>query len=257
MGTSSIYGGPKDKNPLLPEDFEPEDKKLQKEIKHKPWQATKKSMSQIVTGSSSNYRGVIKNHIRASGGSTKMAESAISGRGATIRLGSFLNNVSSEGIIKTLQNLRIDSDGKNVDEILSELVNHISFKSDSKEDIVAKEATIEALMLLYEYIEVNDMDLSSLDSMNTELIDIVLVRFISSYIWGRMLNDLQKCFEKYSNNPERSFEIENDFKEYIRSSVEIELDNSKLSLSKFEINEVNESINELYQSCYTALGGLI
>jgi len=265
MGTSSIYDGPKDQNPLLPDDFDSSDniqendkeKKPQVELNQKPWQAAKKSMSQYVTGSSKDYKGVIKNHIRASGGSSKMAEASSAGRSSTIRLGNLLSSITRQGIHKTLQDLHIELTGKSAEELLSELVNVISFESDTKEEIVAKNATIEALMTLYEYIEKNNMDISSLDHMDDTLFNAVMCNYISAYIWGRVLKDLQKSFEKYSVNPVMSVEKETDFKEYIKNTVEIQLSKIRLSTIDFKDKNIRSIILDLYKDCYEVLEGLV
>jgi hypothetical protein len=268
MGTSSIYNGPKDKNPLLPEGFGDEYEESMnteeanennekgeemEEIPSGSWQETKKAMSQYITGSSSNKGKVLRNYVKASGGARASAKQAVSGRRATIQLGRVLSSIASEGIIKTLEKLKIDYKGKSVQSLLSELVNEISSNSNTKEDIVARNATIQALSELYEYMDENNMDLYSLDNMNEEIFDAIMASFVSNYIFERMLNDLESRFEKYADNPLEAIEIERELEEYIKESVDIKL--KEITFNRLDYNDsgINSIIEKTYKECYEVL----
>lgn len=273
MGTSSIYNGPKDKNPLLPDDFDdtlknqgennPNNEQEQQEESKKeipngmPWQAVKKAMSQYITGSSSNYKNVIRGYVKASGGSSNITQNSRPGINSAIRLGNVLSSIRKDGIFKTLESLHIELDGKDVTELLSELVNCISFSSNTKEDSVAKNATIEALSDIYEYIEKNDMEISCLDSIDQNLIDVTICNYISSYIWGKMLKDLQSRFEKYSNDSQKTIEIEKEFKLYIKNTVEIEMKKASSITNNFLNHGIGEDVINLYTRCYDVLEGAV
>jgi hypothetical protein len=271
MGTSSIYNGPKDRNPLLPEGFEDEynttkeeeegqekdDKNNIKfeEISIGSWQETKKIMSQYITGYTNNRGRVIRNYVKASGGSKAATERADSGRRATVRLGQFLSSIAADGIIKTLENLKIEFKGKSVESLLSEIVNVIAGTSNTKEDIVAKNATIEALSYLYQFIEENDMTLDSLDNINEEIFNEVMSSFINNYIFERMLNDLQSRFEKYADSPQSAIEKEKELEDYIKESVELKLKEVNFNSLDYHNSSINIVIEETYKECYEVLEG--
>lgn len=269
MGTSSIYNGPKDRNPLLPEGFEDEfnntedDEKSQEkkenieldEIPVGSWQETKKAMSQYITGNTNNRGRVIRNYVRALGGSKTAAVRAVSGRGSTVRLGQFLSSIAANGIIKTLESLKIEYKGKSVESLLSEIVNVIAGSSNTKEDIVAKNATIEALSQLYEYIEENGMTLDSLDRINENIFNEVMSAFINSYIFERMLNDLQSRFEKYADSPQTALDKENEFEDYIKESVELKLKEVHFNKLDYYNLSIHTVIEETYKECYEVLEG--
>ncbi|MBG9911984.1 hypothetical protein ABD83_11135 [Bacillus xiamenensis] len=270
MGTSSIYNGPKDRNSLLPEGFEDEynnkeddeegqekkDNNIENdEIPVGSWQEAKKVMSQYITGNTNNRGRVIRNYVRALGGSKTAAVSAVSGRGSTVRLGQFLSGIAANGISDTLESLKIEYKGKSVESLLSEIVNVIAGSSNTKEDIVAKNATIEALSYLYEYIEENGMTLESLDRINDDIFNEVMSAFVNNYIFERMLNDLQSRFEKYADSPQTALDKEMEFEDYIKESVELKLKEVNFNKLDYYNISIYTVIEETYRECYEVLEG--
>lgn len=253
MGTSSIYKGPKDKNPLLPDDFkfeEPDKVKVR-------WKDAKTSMSQYITGRGASKERVVKNHVRATGGSKAASKQAVSGRRSTVNLGRFLAGIRDQGLVKTLKDFRIEHEGKSIEILLSEIVNVISPESSSKEDAIARKATVEIMSQLYEFIEENNLDFNSLEAMDASMIDQIMTNYISTYIFERMLNDLQSSFEKYAASPEQAVEKETEFSEYIRTSVEVKLKNIELGKIDYAGTGINSIIESIYTDCYEVLEGCL
>ncbi|BAD66619.1 conserved hypothetical protein [Shouchella clausii KSM-K16] len=255
MGTSDIYDGPRD-NPLLPDGFEDEYEEymnMENQDLEGSWRETKKVISQYITGSINNRGRVLGNYVKALGGAKVSANRAVSGRSSNIRLGQFLSGIISEGIIKTLERLKIEYSGKSAEALMSELVNVISPSSNTKEDIVAKNATIQALSQLYEYITENDMNINSIDNMNDDMFNEVMSSFVSNYIFEKMLNDLQSRFEKYAEDSQSVLEKEKELEEYIKESVNVKL--NKITFNKLNYNDssINSIINEIYIECYEVL----
>lgn len=255
MGTSSIYEGPIDKNKLIPPDYNSTDNDKKDESIEEPWKNTKKLMAQYITGSNNNLRGVVQNYIKAAGGSQKITQNSKSGIKSTINVGQLFSNIKHNGLEKTFKDLNLEYKDKDINEVLSELVNIISYSSNNKEEIVAKNATIETLSEVYSFIEENNMDISCLESMNEEVFDIIMCKYISSYIWGKMLNDLESRFEQYSSDPNKSIEIECEFKDYIKSTVDVTYNELKVNINSFNEGNIHEIINSLYFECYDVLGG--
>lgn len=260
MGTSSIYDGQVDKSNLLPSDFDDLINEADIDTDEKvgePWKNTKKLMSQYITGSNANLKRVLTSYVKASGGATKMTKNSQMGIKSTINLGQFFSNVKQKGILKTLKELNVDFIGKDVEEILSELVNVISFSSNKKEDIVAKDATIETLSDVYLFIEENNMEITSLETMDDIMFDIIICKYISNYIFGKVLNDLQSRFEKYECDANRSMEIENEFRLYIKNTVDTTYDELKINAESFLNDNITNLVNIMYIDCYEVLGGMI
>ena len=65
-----------------------------------------------------------------------------------------------------MESLQIDYVGKSVESLLSEIVNFISPNSDTKEDIVARNALIEVECKMYELIIESGNDIESLNTQS-------------------------------------------------------------------------------------------
>lgn len=254
MGTSSIYQGPKDKNPLLPDDFIKEQEYIAEPVR---WKDAKTSMSQYITGNSSNRGRVVRNHVKATGGARAASKQAVAGRNSTINLGRFLGGIRENGLIKTLRDFKIEHEGKTIETLLSEIVNVISPAASTKEDIIARNATIEVMSQVYEFIQENNMDFSSLETMDTIMVDQIMNSYVSIYLFERMLNDLQSSFEKYATSSGQALEKEIEFKEYIQSSVEVKLQSIGFSTMDYANADISRVIEELYTDCYEVLEGCL
>lgn len=214
-------------------------------------------MSQYITGNSSNKGRVTRNYVKASGGSRAASNQAVSGRRSTVQLGNFLSSIARVGIYKTLENLHIDYIGKSVETLLSEIVNLISPNSNTKEDAVARNAIIEVECKMYEFILENGMDIESLDNINEVIFDEIMSSYVTSYIFERMLSDLQSRFEKYANNAQVALQKEKEFREFIQISVELRLNDVKLSKLDYQDKSIDGIIRDLYTECYRVLEAYI
>ncbi|MCM3252546.1 Qat anti-phage system associated protein QatB [Priestia aryabhattai] len=262
MGTSSIYNGPKDKNPLLPEGFEDDyntdnqdesmDEDLAIDVEF-PWKATKSATSQFAKGKSENKGRITKNYVRALGGASNAAKSAKAGIRATIQLGNFLSDIVTEGINATFNKLNIEYKDKSVEALFSEIVNVVARDSNSKDDIAAKNASMEALSQLYDYVEENDMDIQVLEKMNEVIINKVMKTFINSFLIERLLKDLQSRFEKYADNLSVAVAKENEVKEYITESVEVKLNEIRFDNLAYNNKNIDTVIESIYRDCYEIL----
>ncbi|WP_409275845.1 Qat anti-phage system associated protein QatB [Neobacillus sp. SCS-31] len=268
MGTSSIYNGPKDKNPLLPEGFEDEYNQNKQENNDDyqepsepsldfPWQATKKSMSQFINGRSQNRGRIAKNYVRALGGATNAAKSAKAAKSSTIQLGRFLSDIITEGIEKTLNSLEIEFRGKSVESLFSELVNVVAGNSNSKEDIAAKNASMEALSELYEFLVENEMDIRLLEKIDENLFNKVMKTFVNSYLKERLLKDLQSRFEKYADDLSIAVAKENEVKEYIFESVAVKLDEVRFNSLDYRNKNIDQIVEGIFRDCYEVLEAYI
>lgn len=253
MGTSSIYKGPKDKSPLLPDDFKFEEPD-KVEIR---WKDAKTSMSQYITGRGTSKERVVRNHVKASGGSKAASKQLVSGRKSTANLGRFLTGIRDQGLVKTLKTFRLEYEGKSVETLLSEIVNVISPESSSKEDAIARKATVEIMSQLYTFIEENNLDFNSLETIDTNMIDQIMTNYISTYIFEKMLNDLQSSFEKYTRSPDQAVEKEREFSEYIQTSVEVRLKNIELGKIDYADTGIDNIIESIYADCYEVLEGCL
>jgi hypothetical protein len=133
------------------------------------------------------------------------------------------------------------------------LVNYISDSADSKEDSVARIAAVNAMSKMYEYMENNNLDLQSLDRVDNVLMEQVLGTYVECYIWGRILNDLQYCLEKYSDDIDRTIKVEQEMKDYVSSKVKTTFQIQEIRDKIFGHQSIEDGIEALYEKCYSVL----
>lgn len=263
MGTSSIYHGPKSNNPLLPSDYD-EEQAIQENVNANnqdvTWQTVKSNFSKYInskSGNSSRNGGSIEHitrqYVKASGGAKVLILKSPSGLLSGKNLYSFYNNVRSNGIENTLKMLHIQFEGKSVNEIISLLVNAISPNAITKEDIVARKAIQEASFHIYDYIDRNNLDITGLDNMSQELVDVSMCAYFTAYIWGTMMKDLTSRLELFEANPDSAFKIEQELKGYIKGIVEVEFQKDNRIFKKSPV----EAVDGLLKKCFEIMEGIL
>lgn len=265
MGTSSSYGGHMDSSPLLPPDYDGDDTPPGKDEaspnvppqpttqNDTPWQNVKTATSYYITGHSSRGKGsvnhIIRSYGRASGGAAGMMRSSSAGLRTGHTLSQFLSsNYSSKDSVYERINTILQSE-HDVKTALSKIADIISPVPEGKEDAVAREAIINTLCQLYDYLDVNKLDITDLNNLDTSLQEQLFTIYVSEYIWGRMLNDLQICFEKHAETPEQAAEVERDFKDYIFAKVSVEVhkgSGSAQANARFDVDKI-------FRDCYEVL----
>ncbi|WP_426711167.1 Qat anti-phage system associated protein QatB [Cetobacterium sp. SF1] len=259
MGTSSRYNGPVDRNPLLPEGFDleeylpKEDEKTHKEESISlPWKNAKTIMTNYLSGNT-DAKSVIKTYIKALGGSTKAGKSASSGKEAIKNLSNFLSNISSLGIKEVLEKNKIEYQNRNIEDVLSDIINILSPIPDSKENSVARSAMINTIEDIYLDICEKNSDITMLDDLTKENYNNIVETFIINYIFERLMNDLSNRSELSKMEPVHIIRLEENLNLYISETVENNLKN-KLDFSKTDLINI---IEELYIDAYEVLEGAL
>ena len=173
-------------------------------------------------------------------------------RGA-VNIGRLFSDIQQQGYQKTFDDLGIEYQGKSAKEICSGLVNYISDSADSKEDSVARIAAVNAMSKMYEYMENNNLELQSLDKVDNALMEQVLSTYVECYIWGRILNDLQFCLEKYSDDIDRTMKVEQEMKDYVSNKVRTTFQIKEIRDKIFGHHSIEDGIEALYEKCYSVL----
>lgn len=244
MGTSSSHGGNKDKKGLLPNDYV------------KPivsWQSTKSGFSKYINENGGGIKNTVSSYVKSSGGTGGLLKSSGSGIRATANISRLFSGIQRDGYEKTFESLGIEYQGKSAREICSDLVNYVSAPSVSKEDAVAREAAINAMSKIYQFIESNGLDIKALDKIDNNLMDEVVGAYVECYIWGRILNDLEYCLEKNSDDIERTLQIEDEMKSYVSNVVDVAFHSSGIREKIFGNKTISAGVEELYKKCYSAL----
>lgn len=265
MGTSSSHGGPKGKNPLLPKDFNDEpfdgnkvpDSDPLENQKTEAWKNAKTQVSKLISNTDRNTETALSAYVKAHGGGKGAAGAAISGKATTVNLGNFLASTSSQGFRTTLDQYQIQYENRTVQEVLSDIVNKIAPSPNTKEDAVARNALIDTMEILYDEIEDNDGNINILDNLNSEKFNELMNTYISSYIFQKFLSEMESRFEKYASNEGSALSIENEIKEYISGTVDNKLADRDFSNINFTSKTVMETINQIYEECYSVIEGAI
>lgn len=279
MGTSSIYGGPKSSNPkdnpLLPNDFDfgenndseednPQDEnvsqsdentdenndKESKPIDQVSWRDAKNYMSKLSSGTYNNIGRAISNHIKAYGGSKAASKTAKAAVNTVIGLGSFTNKVSSSDFKTVLEEYKIDYENKSPREVLNELTNLIAPIPITKDDSIARKALIVTLEYIYEMFDEENIDYNSIDE---NIINLMVPRFIENYIYERIINDLGSRIELNSGSPQEAINIETELKEHINAKVDIAFKGKDFTEINFNDSTTKNEVESLINQCYTLM----
>ena len=255
MGTSSIFNGRTDKNALLPDDFDIEENTNIDQFEVVKWQTVKADFSKYINsgGRKGSVRHIAKQYVKAAGGTNKLVAQSTSGIRTGVNFGTFFNSIYENGVNITLYNFGIKYANLSVKEIFSRLIDAISPSANTKEDVVARKALVDALSEVYDYIEKNDLNVECLDHMPKDLMNTALRNYISSYIWITMMKDLDSRLEKYISNAQNAASVEREFKELIAGIVDVQFKSQGDIINK----QVGVMIKDLYTKCLKVLEGII
>lgn len=227
MGTSSSYGGPNGKNPLLPQDFG---------IK---WSDLKAEMSQTITGRRRNSSGrIMKKYVSANGGTKELVNRSSSGIASFGKLIGFMNSINNEGIVNTLSQFKIDFQSDNISVAFSQLINKIAPEGSFKEEVVTRNAAIEAFSKLYELMEENNLPFDEpLSNYSEKFVLEVSKIFTIELILAQLMSDLGSSMEVYGEDTELVLRKEQEIRDYVSASVGVAIDSVGLSGNPNEVAE--------------------
>lgn len=252
MGTSSIFRGNNDRNPLLPSDYEEQGRD---QVQSVTWKTVKTDMSKYITseGTHGSAGHIIRQAIRANGGAKRMIANSPSSIRAAKSIGRFFAGIRVDGIYVTLQQLGIQYEGRSVAEIFSHLINVIAPAADTKEDIVARKASQAAICNMYEYVADNNMDFSCMDKMPSDVMDHAMKSFLTEYIWASIMKDLECRIEQYMAGATSACEREKELKDIIEAVVDVEYDNHGTLINA----DINDAVSTLSERCLMVLEGIV
>lgn len=263
MGTSSSYDGQKDHKKLIPDDYNEEEnseeenseeENSEEENRGITWQGAKTQFSKYINNNhGAGVRKTASNYVKAAGGRKNLLKKSKSGISVAVRFANTLLSMKEKGLYKTFEELGIEYKGKSMEEICSLLVNSIAEEGITKDEIIGREAITDAISEMYEYIEKNNLDFELTNSVPENLMDQVLCKFIGSYIWGKILNNLEICLEKNCSETKRSKNIEQDMKDYVVATVSAAFEFKGMREKIFGRNSMSQAIETLYDDCYKTL----
>lgn len=286
MGTSSSYGGPTGRNPLLPPwadgggagpdgeapaggDGPPSDGGgLQPPVitptptpppvamPSVSWSGPKGIVTRIANGStSSTFRSASRSYVRAHGGSRTASRSARSGRTTTARLGGFLAGVVTTGVAGAARALGIrDLVGLDAQSLLAAFIDLLAPAGALLEEAIARKALIETMSDLFERYDVETDGPTALDRMDDDGMREVIVLSVTNYVNERFQQELINCVERGSVSEREANELIDEAKEFIAGVVEIDLEGVDLVTFDWEGEEGRKFVEDIYQTAYSLLG---
>jgi hypothetical protein len=219
------------------------------------WRTAKYSMSKYASGNAgiNGKKNAISNYIRSHGGSHNAAKSAKSAIRTTIKIGDFFSEVSKQGITQVLKDYQILTDGRKPKEILNDIVNVLAPTPNLKDDSVARKALVNTMSIIYEKFDDENKDISLLDSLDPDISNVLITKYIETFIYDRLINDVGSRIEKKAENANVAAMIEKDLKDYIETKVSTTLKDKTLSIINSGTKNVNILVEGLYQQCYKVL----
>ncbi|WP_338991526.1 hypothetical protein LC567_10290 [Fusobacterium animalis] len=228
MGTSSSFKG-KVGNALLPNDFNSDDDMLDENIGNEDykdddknatensinWTTAKTSMSKYISSSGKvgSPKSIVRNYIKASGGSSRLISNSSNSRTAASKIGNILIRFTTQGIGKTLDDIGLSLQNRSLPEAMSRLVNYVQDSAVSKNDVAIRTATANTFEKLIE-LKVDD------DRVDQSTATVLMQYFMADLLWQQMLIDFGYSFEKYGNDLNMLIKVEEEMKEYIKANVE-------------------------------------
>jgi hypothetical protein len=231
----------------------PNESKAPKQEALKSWRGAKSAMSKYASGKGglNGEKSVISNYVKGYGGARKAAKSAKSAIKTTINIANFFGGVSNKGITQVLKDYYIQIEGRRPKEILHDIVNVLAPSPDSNDDSVARKALIKTMSIIYEKFEDEKQDISLLDTFNPDISKLLIIKYIETFIYERLIHDLGSRIEKKSENSLTAAKIEKELKDYIESKVSMTLKDKPLSIINSDMK--NALVEGLYQQCYKVL----
>lgn len=237
MGTSSSFTGP-NQNPLLPDDFD-----------DNSWQNAKTEFGRFINNTGGNTSRLFGKYVKASGGNSSLASSSIGGKTGFKNTVNLFNQINNEGLKQTLEAFKISTQGKSLQEIFSELANQVAPTGSSKEEAVARQATLDTMSSFYRLVDEQNIDLEVADSISGNIFDDLLCEYFVNYITGLLLKDLGYGVEKYADDLLVLEMKEQELRDYVDSSIYVMLKNSKLNQNPQKI------IDKVFRDAFEIVGG--
>jgi hypothetical protein len=271
MGTSSSYGGPKGKSPLLPpwaqgDDSDKENDQGPQEDQESSSDSADDQVSGDYSGAKSSLSRYIndqpgytvknasRSYVKSLGGAKKASRSSTSGKRVVSSFGGFLGSVARDGIEKTLTDLGLQYlIGEKANVIFAGIIDAIAPIGTTNEEADARQAIIDTLDKLYDKYELDDNNVEKLDSLTENDIGKAVLDSIKAYIYERWLQELSLCIEKNSLTPGEALKKETDIKEHIISSVEYDFEGKNLLNMDFIHGEGKDLIENIFQEAYQTL----
>lgn len=285
MGTSSSYGGPVGKHPLLPpwadelaegpidqagddgpQPF-PEELPSDGPLPDRPpaslpvpddlipWSNPKSALTRRARGNSNvSWGTVTRRYVQASGGPKRAAASARAGGAATSRLGGFLANGLRNGFVEAARRLGVQNlIGRDAQFVLAAFIDLIAPDGSLREEAIARKAVIETMAEWFERYEVDANGIEVLDRMTPDGMRDLIVLSVTNYVNARFQQELLSRIELGTLSERDANVLADEAKGFIASVVNIDVGSVDLVALNWEGPEGQQFIDGVYTAAYGLL----
>jgi hypothetical protein len=140
-------------------------------------------------------------------------------------LGGFLTNTASRGIIAASEALGLSDTiiGMPVELALASILDAIVPEGATLDESAARQAINATLEEIYKRYQLEDGNISNLETIDNKTAGELVVFSVVSYISERILQDLGKIFENGKITLDEVIKLEREIPPYIRETVRLEL----------------------------------
>lgn len=195
------------------------------------------------------------------GGARRAAQASPAGRQSAGRFASFLAGVATGGIDNAAREFGIAAFlDRSADVFLLRLVDALAPAGALTEDAVARDAMDDTLQELFDQMAVPSGGVQALDRMTPAIMADALLRYVTNYIYTRVINALTAHIHSKSQVIPRMHEIEKAARHYIEDAVRLDIDTSaffgpdgSMFAARWDAGEGQRVIDRLFTESYAVV----
>jgi len=190
------------------------------------WPNTSKQFNIYAQGGGGASLGkALKSYTRSKGGPQRAARAARAGRSSTTKLGGFLSNTATRGIIVASEALGLSDTilGMPVELALASILDAIVPDAATLDESAARQAINATLEEIYKRYQLEDGNISKLEAIDGNTAGELVVFSVISYISERILQDLGTILENGKISVDEVTNLEREVFPYIRETVKLEI----------------------------------
>lgn len=227
------------------------------------WRATRRTVGSVASGSVGGGRGReavrsgVRSAVGAMGGSTGASQASAAGRQSAGRLATFLSGVATTGVANAARTLGLaEFLDRSADVFLLQLGDVLAPDGALTEEAIARDAMDDTLQELYEELDLAN-GVAALDRMTPAMMADALLRYVTNYIYARVIHALTAHIHAKSPTVTRMSEIERTARYYIEDAVRLDVDTTAFFgaggaafAARWDAGEGQRVIDRLFEESY-------
>lgn len=159
------------------------------------------------------------------GGARRAAQMSPAGRQTAGRFAGFLFALATHGLASTASEFGIAAFlDRSADVFLLRLADALAPAGALTEDAVARDAMDDTLQELFDQLDVKNGGVLALERMTPAIMADALLRYVTNYVYTRVINALTAHIHAKSLGTPRMHEIEKAARHYIEDAVRLDID---------------------------------